>query len=113
MSMAATNSNGIERRGAPRTAFGKPVVGISMVDREPLSACVVDVSRTGACLLFAADVHVPAVFTIDFGNMLRHAQVMWHREALVGVKFTDASPRAVFEDAASVGAPRASFFTQR
>ena len=84
-----TRTHGIEQRGAPRTAFGKPVVGISMVDREPLSACVVDISQTGARLLFAADVHVPAVFTIDF-DIPRQAQVMWRREAFVGVKFTDA-----------------------
>ena len=82
-------SSGIERRRAPRTAFGKPVVQISMVDRKPLSACVVDVSQTGACLLFADHVHVPSVFTIEFDDLPRQAQVMWRRQAFVGVKFTE------------------------
>ena len=87
----------IERRRAPRTAFGKPGVQISIVGRKPLSACVVDVSQTGACLLFADHVHVPSVFTIEFDDLPRQARVMWRRETFVGVKFTDASPRGAFD----------------
>ena len=91
MSMAA---NYIEQRNSPRTAFGgKPVVQISIANREPLMACVWDMSVTGACLIFPADVHVPATFTIDFGDRPVTAQVMWREGTFVGVKFTDASPR--------------------
>jgi hypothetical protein len=43
-------------------------------------ACVWDVSGTGACLIFAADVHVPVTFTIDFGDRPVTAQVMWRKE---------------------------------
>ena len=86
-------TNGIERRASLRTAFGKPVVEISMVDRGRLSACVVDISQTGACLLFSDHVHVPSVFTIEFDDLPRQAEVMWRREAFVGVKFTDTSQR--------------------
>jgi hypothetical protein len=94
MSVAAIQTNYIEQRNSPRTAFGgKPVVQIGIANREPLMACVWDVSRTGACLIFAADVHVPAVFTIDFGDMPVKAQVMWRKETFVGVKFTEASSR--------------------
>ena len=90
------HTNGIERRSDPRTAFGKPVVEISMVDRGRLSACVVDISQTGACLLFSDHVHVPSVFTIEFDDLPRQA-VMWRREAFVGVKFTDTSQRDALE----------------
>ena len=90
MSLAAAQTNWVERRNAPRrTAFGRPVVQIRMVDREALMACVVDISRTGARLLFAAGDDVPAVFTIDF-DIPRQAQVVWRKDAFIGVKFTDA-----------------------
>jgi len=82
-----------DRRNAPRrTAFGKPIVPITAPDREALTACVWDISRTGACLIFPARVHVPAAFTIEFNNMPRQAQVMWRRDSFVGVRFTDAIP---------------------
>ena len=82
-----------DRRSAPRrTAFGKPIVPITATDREALTACVWDISRTGACLIFPARVHVPATFKIEFNNMPRQAQVMWRRNFFVGVHFTDAIP---------------------
>ena len=90
MSLAAAQTNWVERRNAPRrTAFGRPVVQIRMVDREALMACVVDISQTGARLLFAADDYVPDVFTIDF-DIPRQAQVVWRKDAFIGVRFTDS-----------------------
>ena len=90
MSAVARQTSGIDRRKAPRTAFGKPVVRIEVGGREPIMACVVDVSEGGACLLFAADIHVPDVFKITFDNVPRRARVMWSKESFVGVKFLDA-----------------------
>ena len=90
MSAVARQTNGMDRRKAPRTAFGKPVVRIEVIGREPIMACVVDVSEGGACLLFAADIHVPDVFNITFDTVPRQAQVMWRKESFVGVRFMDA-----------------------
>ena len=90
--MAAAHPNWIDRRNVPRQmAFGMPFVRITAPDREPITACVWDISRTDACLIFPADVHVPAVFTIDCDNIPRQAQVMWHRETFVGVRFRNVS----------------------
>ena len=90
MNLAGAPKNWVERRNAPRReAFGRPVVQIRMVDREALMACVVDISKTGARLLFAAGDYVPAVFTIDF-DIPRQAQVMWRKDAFIGVRFTDS-----------------------
>ena len=90
MSAVARQTSGIDRRNAPRTAFGKPVVRIEVLGREPIMACVVDISEGGACLIFAVDVHVPDAFQINFDNAPRQAQVMWRKESFVGVRFTDA-----------------------
>jgi len=48
MSAVARQTSGIDRRNAPRTAFGKPVVRIEVLGREPIMACVVDISEGGA-----------------------------------------------------------------
>jgi hypothetical protein len=90
MSGVARQTNGIDRRTSPRTAFGKPVVRIEVAGREPIMACVVDISESGACLLFATNIHVPDVFKITFDNVSRRARVMWRKESFVGVKFLDA-----------------------
>ena len=90
--IAAAQTNCIDLRNVPRQmAFGKQFVRIIASDREPLTACVWDISRAGACLIFPADVHVPAVFTIDFDNIPRQAQVRWQRKMFVGVRFSNAS----------------------
>ena len=88
--MLAKKTNGIDRRTSPRTAFGKPVVQIEVGGREPIMACVVDISDGGACLLFATNMHVPDVFEIIFDNVKRRSRVMWRKESFVGVQFMDA-----------------------
>ena len=90
--VVAAQTNCIDRRNVPRQmAFGNPFVRITASDREPLTACVWDISRAGACLIFPAAVHVPAVFKIDFDNIPRQAPVMWHQETFVGVRFRNVS----------------------
>ena len=82
--------NGIEHRKSPRTAFGgKSVIQVEIPGREPIMACLWDLSLTGACLLFPADVHVPDVFKLNFDEISRQAQIVWRKESFVGVRFTD------------------------
>ena len=78
---------GIERRQAPRTAFGKPVVSVEL-EGESIMACVLDVSDSGACLLFPPEVDVPLHFKIDLNEKPRYAQVVWKRGAVVGVSLS-------------------------
>ena len=66
------------------------MVRIEVSGREPIMACVVDISDGGACLLFATNMHVPDVFKIFFDNVSRRSRVMWRKESFVGVKFLDA-----------------------
>jgi len=84
-----STDNNSDRRRTQRTAFGKQVVQVEAADRAPIMACLWDLSEDGACLLFAADIHVPDTFKINFDDVPRLAQVMWRREAFVGVRFTD------------------------
>jgi len=84
-----STDNNSDRRRTQRTAFGKQVVQVEAADRAPIMACLWDLSEDGACLLFAADIHVPDTFKINFDDVPRLAQVMWRRETFVGVRFTD------------------------
>jgi hypothetical protein len=89
VSMSAP-AKGMERRGAPRTAFGgKSVVQIEVSGCEPIMACLWDLSSTGACLLFPTHIHAPDIFKINFDKMPRQARVIWRKESFVGVAFTD------------------------
>ena len=78
----------IERRQAPRTAFGKPVVSVEL-EGEPMMVCVLDVSESDACLLFPPEVNVPPNFKIDLKEKPRLAQVVWQRGSVVGVSLSD------------------------
>ena len=88
--MAAAQTNWIERRNAPRTAFGNWPVRIKVDGHEPVIACVWDVSPLGARLLVPADTDLPAVFKIDFDGIPRLAEVRWRRDSFVGVRLHDA-----------------------
>ena len=72
-----------------RTKFGNWAVKIEVQGRKPVIASVWDVSPQGVCLLVAPDIDLPAVFTIDFDNIPRQAQVVWRRWSFLAVKFTD------------------------
>ena len=86
---AMTAPEGIEHRKSPRTAFGgKSVIQVEVPGREPITACLWDLSLTGACLLFPTHVHVPDVFKINFDKISRQAHVVWRKESFVGVRFT-------------------------
>jgi hypothetical protein len=76
-------------RRASRTKFENWAVKIEVAGRKPVIASVWDVSPQGICLLVAADIELPAAFTIDFDNIPRQAQVVWRRWSFLGVKFTD------------------------
>lgn len=87
--LCVTDLDQLQRRRAPRTNFGNWTVRIEVDGREPVFAYVWDVSPTGACLLVAEDVDLPAVFTIHFDNIPRQAQVVWRRWSFLGARFTD------------------------
>ena len=80
---------GIERRASPRTAFGKRVVRVETPDTESIMACILDVSQSGARLLFPPDVDVPMNFRIDLDQRLRQARVVWQKGSVAGVSFSD------------------------
>ena len=78
----------IERRKAPRTAFGKPVVSVEL-EGEQVMVCVLDVSVSGACLLFPPEIDVPLNFKIDLEEKPHLAQVVWQRGSVFGVTLSD------------------------
>ena len=86
----AQTDEAIERRQAPRTAFGgKPVVPVETpLEGEPIMACLMDVSQTGACLLFPPDIEVPHTFKMDWDETSHEAQVVWQKGSVAGVRFT-------------------------
>ena len=85
----AQTDEAIERRQAPRTAFGgKPVVPVETLEGETFMACLMDVSQTGACLLFPPDIEVPRTFKMHWDETFHEAQVVWQKGSVAGVRFT-------------------------
>ena len=58
------------------------------LEGEPMMVCVLDVSESGACLLFPPEVNVSPNFKIDLKKP-RLAQVVWQRGSVVGVSLSD------------------------
>jgi hypothetical protein len=85
-----TDPTTTERRSEPRVDIGNEVALVDTgVGSEPQTCCIWNVSQSGACLMFPADLPLPRTFDIRMNSGSRKAIQVWRQWMYVGVKFVE------------------------